>query len=180
MTEKTSALPLIVVASALLRLIVRDCSATCVCAVLWWASLGVGATDTVGALLLHGITGLMTVLLGYLAHEWGHLLGAWAARSVVHLPSGPFSSPFLFRFDTARNNRSQFLSMSAGGFIASAIVVAALVMALPMQLLASRIALALTLLGVFATFILEIPPAWKVYRGGAMPGGPAFVHTPEH
>lgn len=164
----------------LLKLIVRDGVLACITTALWWTILAVGATDSVAALLLHGITGLMTVLLGYLAHEWGHLIGAWASRSVVHLPKGAFASPFLFKFDTARNNREQFLAMSAGGFIASAIIVAALIALLPMEMLASRIALALTLLGVLATFILEIPPAWTVYRGGAMPGGAAFVNTMEN
>lgn len=164
---------------SLLKLVIRDSALVVITAALWWASLAVGATDTIAALLLHGITGLMTVLLGYMAHEWGHLIGALARHSVVHLPNGAFASPFLFKFDTARNNREQFLAMSAGGFIASAIIVAALIALLPMELLASRVAMALTVIGVLATFILEIPPAWQVYRGGAMPGGPAFVNTLE-
>ncbi len=37
----------------------------------------------------------------------------------------------------------------------------------------------LTTLGVLATFILEIPSAWKGLRGGAMPEGAAFVSTPQ-
>jgi hypothetical protein len=164
---------------SLAKLIIRDGAVASITAALWWASIEVGASDSVAALLLHGITGLMTVLVGYLVHEWGHLIGAWSHRSVVHLPEGAFTSPFLFRFDTYRNDRAQFLAMSMGGFIASAIIVALLVALLPMALLASRVALALTVLGVIATFILEIPPALKVYRGGAMPGGPAFVNTPE-
>lgn len=163
----------------LLALIVRDLVFVVITVLLWAITLQAAGSDSPGALALHGLTGLMTVLLGYLLHEWGHLLGAWAGRSLVHLPQRAWSSPFLFRFDTGHNYRKQFLLMSAGGFIASALVVAALFWILPHNFLASRVALSLTLLGVLATFILEIPPAWQVYRGGPMPGGAAFVNTSE-
>lgn len=164
--------------TSLKALILRDLLLVTTTSLLWHLTLGAGS-DTPGAMALHGLTGLMTVLLGYLLHEWGHLAGAWISRSVVHLPQGALSSPFLFRFDTGRNNRRQFLAMSAGGFIVSGLVVIVLMLALPMHLLASRIAMSLTLLGVLATFILEIPPAWLVYRGGEMPGGAAFVNASE-
>lgn len=160
-------------------LLFRDLLFVAITALLWAMTLQAAGSDTPGALALHGLTGLMTVLLGYLLHGWGHLLGAWIGRSVVHLPQRAWSSPFLFRFDTGQNNRQQFLLMSAGGFIASALVVAALFWVLPHNFLASRAALSLTLLGALATFILEIPPAWQVYRGGPIPGGVAFVNTSE-
>lgn len=165
--------------TSLQTLVARDFALTLVSALLWAATLQAAGSDTPWALLLDGLTGLMTVLLGYLLHEWGHLAGAWASRSVVHFPKSALSSPFLFRFDTGRNSRRQFLVMSAGGFIASALVVAALLMALPMDRLAGRVALSLTLLGVLATFILEIPPTLKVYRGGELPRGIAFVNSKE-
>ena len=44
--------------------------------------------------------GVAAALCGYLAHEWGHLAGAWLAGGVVHLP-GSVGSTFLFRFDSA-------------------------------------------------------------------------------
>ncbi|MGH8542002.1 MAG: hypothetical protein ACRETW_16045, partial [Stenotrophobium sp.] len=160
-------------------LIIRDSLLMAATAALWACTLHLGAAGGAWPKLLGVLTGLMTVLMGYLLHEWGHLIGAWASGSVVHLPDGALSSAFLFRFDTGRNSREQFLAMSAGGFIASFVVVAALVLALPRGMLASYIALGLTLLGVLATFILEIPPAWKVWRGGAMPQGDAFVASPK-
>ena len=161
------------------RLILRDMSLMAIGALLWALTLQSASINTLAVIALNGLTALMTVLLGYLLHEWGHLAGAWISGSVVHLPAGAWGSPFLFRFDTGRNNRQQFLAMSAGGFIASALVVAALLLLLPMPLLASRLALGLTVLGVLATFMLEIPPAWRVYRGNAMPVGVAFVNEME-
>lgn len=123
------------------------------------------------------LAALFTVLIAYLLHEWGHLVGALLTRSVVHLPDGALSSPFLFRFDTGRNTRHQFLVMSLGGFIASVLVVLALLMLLPLERLSGRLALGLIALGVLATLVLELPVAWRVYRGSPLPEGRAFVHS---
>lgn len=120
------------------------------------------------------LAGAMLAVTGYLLHEWGHLLGALFSRSVVQLPDG-VTDVFLFRFDTGLNTSRQFLWMSLGGFVASGIVVYAYATRLSADRLADQTALVLTGLGVIATIILEFPPAWRVLRGGPMPGGAAFV-----
>ncbi|HEY1077919.1 MAG TPA: hypothetical protein VGE51_14605 [Fontimonas sp.] len=120
------------------------------------------------------LAGVMLAVTGYLLHEWGHLLGALASRSVVHIPDG-IGDVFLFRFDTGLNDSRQFLWMSLGGFVASGIVIFVYVTQLSLVQLADQTALVLTVLGVIATIILEFPPAWRVLRGGPMPGGVAFV-----
>lgn len=120
------------------------------------------------------LAGVMLAVTGYLLHEWGHLLGALASRSVVHLPAG-IGEVFLFRFDTGLNDNRQFLWMSLGGFLASGIVVYVYATQLSFTQLADQTALVLTILGVLATIVLEFPPAWRVLRGGPMPGGVAFV-----
>lgn len=122
------------------------------------------------------LAGVMLAVTGYLLHEWGHLLGALLSRSVVHLPDG-VTDVFLFRFDTGLNTNRQFMWMSVGGFIASGIVVYVYATELALDRLADQTALALTAAGVIATIILEFPPAWRVLRGGAMPGGVAFVES---
>ena len=85
---------------------------------------------------------------------------------------------FLFRFDVARSDRRQFLAMSNGGFIASLLLVALLLVVLRPHYRGDAIALALSALGVLATFILEVPAAWKVWRGAPLPTGAAFVGEP--
>ncbi len=120
------------------------------------------------------LAGVMLAVTGYLVHEWGHLLAALFSRSVVHLPDS-IATVFLFRFDTGLNTNRQFLWMSVGGFIASGIVVYLYATQLSLDRLADQTALVLTALGVLATIILEFPPAWRVLRGGEMPGGVAFV-----
>ncbi len=120
------------------------------------------------------LAGMMLAVTGYLLHEWGHLLAALISRSVVHLPDS-IATVFLFRFDTGLNTNRQFLWMSVGGFIASGLVVYVYATQLSLDRLADQTALLLTALGVVATIILEFPPAWRVLRGGEMPGGVAFV-----
>jgi hypothetical protein len=145
------------------------------------ATLGLWAADAAlrgsgGALpiVVAVAAGAMTALSGYLAHEWGHLLGAHLSRSRVSLPDSPWSV-FLFRFDTGSNGRSQFLTMSMGGFVASIVVTVLLLTALPMHALSTWVALSLTGLGILATAILEIPPFWRVLHGAPLPrGGPVY------
>jgi F0F1-type ATP synthase assembly protein I len=140
---------------------------------LWWVDAGLQSRGGGLALLVALLAGVMTAYCGYLVHEWGHLLGALSAGSVVHLPRRLFSV-FLFRFDSDLNDRRQFLRMSMGGFIASALVVALLLAVLPLDARSGQIALALVLLGVVATFVLEVPVAWRVARGAPLPRGAAY------
>lgn len=154
----------------LLPLLLRDGALLAGCLILWLQipleGGGLRWTDLLAASL--------TVFCAYLLHEWGHLLGAFWGRSVVELAPSVFSV-FLFKFDTALNNRQQFLRMSAGGFIASLVAIVLLLWLLPDEGWARRLTLVLTALGVLATFILELPSAWRVARGASLPIGAAFV-----
>jgi hypothetical protein len=114
-----------------------------------------------------------TVLVGYLAHEWGHLAGAWLTGSKVYAPH-ELVTPFLFHFDTVQNSNRQFVGMSVGGFITSGLVVILLFAVLPLTLLASKLALAVVVIGVVATLILEVPSAWRVAHGAPLPVGPVY------
>jgi hypothetical protein len=158
-----------------LKLALRDLSVLTATLALWlldpgpsWPAADSSATANAVAVL----TGVLTVVCAYLAHEWGHLAGARLVRAVVHHPDTIFSV-FLFRFDSDRNDRRQFLAMSLGGFLASAAAIAVLLEFLPRTALAGRLALVLALLGVIATAILELPPAWRVVRGAPIPTGAA-------
>jgi hypothetical protein len=120
------------------------------------------------------VAGVLTAICGYLFHEWGHLAGALATKSQVRLPQSA-SEIFLFNFDVDRNDARQFTRMSCGGFLASAIAIFFLVFVLPPGVLATKIALVLVALGIVATAILELPPFFRVLRGGPIPRGVAFV-----
>jgi hypothetical protein len=151
-----------------LKLAVRDLALLLVTVLLWLASQRLDTQASAWTVPVSILAGFMIPVCGFLAHEWGHLIGAWTRRSTVHMPRSVFTI-FLFDYKPAENNREQFLSVSYGGFIASGLVVALLLVTLSFDRLADQIALALTLLGVIATFVLEIPPAWRVFKGGPLP-----------
>jgi hypothetical protein len=151
---------------------VRDSAFTALALALW-------AYLPTQNLALHVVTGLMTVVVGYLIHEWGHLVGCWMRGSAVRMPDR-ITAVFLFNFDVQRNDRAQFNAMAMGGFLASIVFVVVLLAFVPLHTLAGKIAVVLTILGVIATFILEVPTAWRVFRGAPIPQqGPAFVANGE-
>ncbi|WP_428309334.1 hypothetical protein [Hydrocarboniphaga sp.] len=157
----------------------RDALLIAITLVLWKLTVDVGEPHDIGGYALHLGTAVLTVLCGYLIHEWGHLIGAWLIHSRFFLPESIVASPFLFRFDNLRNTRRHFTWMVWGGFISSALLVIFLLLVLPKDLLAAQVALGLTALGVLATFVIEVPEFWRVLRGAPLPNGAAFMSPPE-
>jgi len=152
------------------KLALRELIVLIVCLGLWQLDAALRAQGGGIAIAVALVTALSTVLAGFLAHEWGHLGGAWLTRSAV-APGGLFS-PFVFYFDTERNTARQFVGMSLGGFVTSCVVVALVFALVPLRTLAGQLALGVVLLGVVATLILEVPAAWKVAHGAPLPRGP--------
>jgi hypothetical protein len=158
------------------RLALRDTAVLLATLGLWAADAQLRGTGGAAATAIAIGAGTLTALVGYLVHEWGHLLAARASGSVVHLPER-LASVFLFRFDADRNSRAQFLAMSMGGFVASGLSVALLIAVLPRGTTSGVAALALTGLGVLATIVLEFPTFWRVARGAPIPNGAAYVSS---
>jgi len=158
---------------SLLQLAARD-GAVVAATMALWHRLPAPAPVALAAL-----AAVLTTVVGYLVHEWGHLLGALAARASVALPATPFEQLFLFRFDRTANSRPQFFAMALGGFAASILTVAALLIVLPRHTLAGVLALGLVGLGVTATLVIEVPEFWRVWRGAPIPDGAAFVSSPQ-
>lgn len=157
-------------------IVLRDLLVIALSVVLWQWSHPLRDSGAAGAMAVSIIAGVLLPVSAYFVHEWGHLCGALASGSRVHFPRNAIAV-FLFRFDVDQNDRRQFLAMSAGGYIASLLVVALLLATLNLHYLADQIALTLTVIGVSATFILELPPFWKVWHGAPLPHGAAFVAT---
>lgn len=160
-----------------LKFAVRDVVLLILCVLLWQYTLqqqAAGLNSWLSVPLQAGVA-LLTTLVGFLVHEWGHLFGALAYRARVYAPHRWYEL-FLFHFDSRNSTARQFIAMSIGGFIASGIVVAVLLATLPLDTLAGILALAFGSLGVLATFVLEFPTTWRVMRGGPLPTG--FVYEP--
>ena len=150
----------------------RDLTILALTLIAWRIDGGVrgGSIEWITATL----AGALTAICGYLFHEWGHLIGALASKSRVRLPERA-SEIFLFNFDVDRNDARQFTIMSSGGFLASAVAIVFLFLVLPAGVLATKMSLALVALGIVATAVLELPPFFRVLRGGPMPRGVAYV-----
>jgi hypothetical protein len=138
------------------RLAARDAAIVAIAGGLWWLLAGSSAGNGPAADLSGWVAGLAVFAAAYLIHEWGHVAGAFASSSVLH-PGPGLHSPSVFRFDTRRNTRPQFLWMSVGGFVATGLLLWAAYALLPDDLLATRVARGgvafLALLGV----VLELP-----------------------
>jgi hypothetical protein len=154
--------------------VLRDAAIVLLTFLLWAADAALRESGGVVATAVACLAGALTAACAFLVHEWGHFLGARLARSVVHLPATPWSV-FLFRFDTDQNGREQFIAMSLGGFAASALSIAVLLLVLPLHALSGWVAFGLSGLGVVATFVLEVPTFVRVRRGDPFPRGAAYV-----
>ena len=157
--------------------IIRDLLVLTITLLLWAWTRQLEATPGALHVTVAILTGGLTAFSGFLGHEWGHLIGARMAKGVYAPPDSVFSI-FLFKFNSDLNTREQFVSMSMGGFVSSVIIVAFLFAVLSFDRLADQVALGLTILGVIATFILEVPDAWKVHKGAPIPRGAAYSSKP--
>jgi len=138
------------------KLLGRDVLIVATGGLLWW--LGAAASAGPGPLgdLAGVVAGLATGIGVFLVHEWGHWLGAIGTGATI-TPAKSLASPFLFSFDSQRNSRRQFLWMSLGGWIASALVAALAYALLPGELFAARVARGVVSLNVFLIVLIEVP-----------------------
>src|SRR5688572_28013375 len=136
-----------------LQLALRDTVLVIGAVLLWQLSHQLDAEFSKYRIPVAILAGMMIPIAGFLAHEWGHMIGARVAGARVHMPKSVLTL-FLFDYKVAENTREHYLSLSAGGFIASGLVVALLLVGLSFNHLADQIALGLTALGVIATFII--------------------------
>ncbi len=155
------------------RFAARDGALLVVAALLWQAEPEWRSLAGAGAAAWEVAAGLAAGVVAAIAHEWGHLAGAALSRSRV-AAARSLASPFIFRFDTKANSRRQFLAMSYGGFVASAAVLAAYLVWLPLGALSGKVALGLVGAGLLATITLEVPAVWRVHRGGPLPTGAIY------
>jgi hypothetical protein len=138
------------------RLFARDLAIVAAIGVLWSAAAGSSA----GTGPVADLSGLLAgVALGACAlplHEWGHFLGAVASRSAIS-PATSLRRVFAFSFDSRGNSRRQFLAMSIGGWLGTAVAVWVAYGLLPSELLATRVARGMALLSVLLVAVTEVP-----------------------
>lgn len=139
-----------------LKFAVRDLAILGASAGLWHMIAAWSAGAGVVADLAGVLAGLAAGAAAYVVHEWGHLLAAFAARSTV-TPGARLSSAFVFGFDAEGNTLRQFVIMSLGGFVATALLVWGFYTYLPDDLLASRVARGVVVFLALLGVVLELP-----------------------
>ena len=154
------------------RFLARDGAVLGATVALLWLERGV--VEGWEAHLLAIAAGVLVAVSGFLAHEWGHLLGAVVSGGSVRAPER-LVSVFLFAFDTARSTRRQFLMMSYGGYLGTALSLVVIAVVVDPTRLSGLVAWGLVAVGVLATLALEIPTTVRVARGGALPTGGVYA-----
>ena len=151
------------------KLAIRDAAILALAVGLWWWLSRFSAGEGMLSDFVGFVAGLSLTACAFIFHEWGHLLGGFASRSVVH-PARRLKSRFVFSFDRQKNSRGQFLIMSAGGFIASGLALWGVYAMLPDAEFASRVARGGVLFLVFLGVVLELPlVAWALLRSDLPP-----------
>lgn len=138
------------------KLLARDLVIVAATALIWRLGAAASAMPGFAGDFAGVIAGVTIGVCGYLLHEWGHLLGALAAGSSVRAPRS-LASGFLFSFDSRANSRRQFLALSLGGWIATALVLWFVYAQLPSDLFASRVARGAVAANVLLVVLLEVP-----------------------
>ena len=128
----------------------------------WHAATGLAFAAVLA--VLDGV--LVAVVVGTLAHEWGHFAGARLSGGIA--PSRPISSFFpIFDIDLERSSERSFRAMSVGGNVGHWLVVLALAAFLPLDT-AGRIALVSGAFGVaVAASTTEIPIIRRSFAGAS-------------
>lgn len=146
------------------KLALRDLSILVVTLVLWT----IDARLAGGSVIVAIAAGIGTGTCAFLFHEWGHLLGALVTGGVF-APPARLASPFLFSFDSRRNDRRRFILMSLSGFAATGIFLVVFALWLPMDRLAGKVGMGIALTLAALTVIIEFPLLGRVLAGKPIP-----------
>lgn len=138
------------------RYLLRDLALLSLTVVGWFGFAAYTAASGVWSDFFGVVLGLFAGACAWQFHEWGHLLAGWSMGAKMRAPKKLFSV-YLFGFDNKQNSRAQFLVMALGGFVATGLVFAFVVMVLPADWMATRITRSLVMLEIAVTAILEVP-----------------------
>ena len=148
-------------------LVLRDVSAVVLLAAAWWLEPGFRDGSALGWAVAV-VTGVLTAFVVFLVHEYGHLVASLATGAKVSYPRWPVTA-LIFHFDSAQNDRRQFMWMSMGGYVATVIAVGLIIAFCPLDAWSGRISLVLAGAGTVVTFVLEVPITLRVWRGAPLP-----------
>lgn len=145
----------------------RDALIVGTAAVVWWAAAHLSAGSGPLGDLTGVVAGALVGASGFVLHEWGHLLAAFAAGADAR-PNSHLKTTLMFSYDAEHSSLGQFLVMSIGGFAVTGFFLWLTQALLPDHLLATRVARGIVLFQVSLTVLLEFPlVAIALFRGRA-------------
>ncbi len=128
------------------------------------------AQGSATSLAIGAALGALVTLSAFLLHEWGHYAGARLAGARP-VPTRSAFAVFLFDLDEPSCTREQWLAMSLGGYLASLVAVALIATWIDLGRASGIVTAVLAGLGIAATFAIELPITWRVYRHGVRARG---------
>lgn len=164
--------------SMLMRFAARDVLLIALAGFAWWLHPGAGP-HAWHEPASSALVGLAVGVAGYLVHEWAHYLAGRLVGSQMGVADS-LSAISLFDFDPERNNRTQFVVMSLGGFAATAAFIIAGLTWLPLETLAGRVAMGSLFFLAFLGVVLETPLLiYGLWADGLPPVGTPRGSLPE-
>lgn len=162
-----------------LKFALRDAAIISLAAAFWWLA----AERSAGAGVLADLTGVMGGVLlgavGFVLHEWGHVLAGLAVGGGFHINEN-LRSPSLFSIDGDHTSIRQFTISSLGGFAVTAVTIWCFYAYLPEGWLATRVARGIAVFLASLTLLLEVPLLLFTLWQGAIPAAAAVkIQTAE-
>lgn len=154
-----------------LKFALRDAAIIAAALAFWWLAAEFSAGSGPLADATGVIAGVLIGAIGFVLHEWGHLLAGVASGGTYPI-SDNLSSPFLFDIEP-HNTVRNFTIMSLGGFAVSAVMIWCVYSYLPDGWLATRVARGVTVFLASLTVVLEVPLLLFTLWSGAIPAAAA-------
>lgn len=145
----------------------RDAAVVAAATLVWWIAAERSAATGPVADTLGVVAGVLVGAVGFVLHEWGHLLAGLAAGGRFPV-TGDLRSPFLFGVDPSNGVR-EFTIMSLGGFAVTAGMIGFVYVVLPDAYLATRVARGIVMFLATLTVVLEVPLLLFTIAAGSIP-----------
>lgn len=149
------------------KLAARDAALVVAATLVWQVAAERSAAPGPAADMLGVVAGGLVGAVGFVLHEWGHLLAGLAAGGRFPVTSD-LRSPFLFGIDPS-NFLREFTLMSLGGFAVTAATIAFVYLVLPDGYLATRVARGIVVFLATLTVVLEVPLLLFAIATGKIP-----------
>ncbi len=155
-----------------LKFALRDATIIGLAIGFWWLAADRSAGVGVLADLTGVIGGVLLGAVGFVLHEWGHVLAGLAAGGGFFINEN-LRSPSMFSIDGNNTTIRQFTISSLGGFVVTAVMIVVFFGYLPDAWMATHVARGIAAALASLTLLLEVPLLLFTLWQGAIPAAAA-------